>query len=116
MRVLRRRLGLTQAELAFLIGRSQSDVSYVESGLRRPHLAEVLMIELVFGVPAVTIFPEIRQAVGDAMKRRVSQLLADARIAVTIDSPRVSYKSAQLERVLASLRTHDDFDQSEQIQ
>jgi hypothetical protein len=64
----------------------------------------------------VTIFPEIRQAVGDSMKRRVRRLLSDARGSQAIDSPRVSYKSAQLERVLVSLRTQDDFDRSEQIQ
>lgn len=115
MRVLRRRLGLNQTELAFLLGRTQSDVSLIEGGFRRPHLAEVLMIELVFRVPAVTIFPEIRQAVGDAMKRRVRRLLAAARSDGVTESRRVSYKSVQLEIVMASLRTHDDFDQGEEI-
>ena len=114
MRVLRRRLGLTQRELAYVIGyKSDSQISHIENGSRTPQLAEVLMIELVFGIPAVTIFPQIRLAVGTQIGHRVKRIMADLG---EFDSahPRVSYKAAQLERVLASLRSRDDFDQGEQ--
>ncbi len=113
MRVLRRRLGLTQRELAYVIGyESDSQISHIENGSRTPQLAQVLMIELVFGVPAVTVFPQIRVAVGTRVSHRVKRIMADLR---EFDSghPRVSYKVAQLERVLASLRSRESFDPSE---
>src|SRR6266542_6117949 len=114
MRVLRRRLGLTQKELAFLVGyESDSQVSRIENGSRIPHLAEVLVVELVFGVPAVTVFPQIRQAVGPRIRSRAQALLREVEKSSLAGTPRISYKTAQLERVLASLRTRDDFDQSE---
>lgn len=113
MRVLRRRLGLTQRELAYVIGyKSDSQISQIENGSRTPQLAEVLMIELVFGVPAVTIFPQIRLAVGTQVGHRLKRIMAGLR---EFDSfrPRLSYKSAQLERVLASLRSRESFEPSE---
>lgn len=111
MSVLRRRLGLSQSELAYVLGHdSHGYVSMIESGSRTPLLAEVLVIELVFGIPAVTIFPRIRQAVGQSVSRRLKRLTADLRNCSS--HARRSYKTAQLERVLASLRTRDDFDQS----
>jgi len=114
MRVLRRRLGLTQRELAYVIGyKSDSQISHIENGSRTPQLAEVLMIELVFGIPAVTIFPQIRLAVGTRVGHRVKRIMADLRESDSIH-PRVSYKAAQLERVLASLKSREEFDQGEQ--
>ena len=111
MRILRRRLGLSQRELAYVLGHdSHGYIAMIESGSRTPLLAEVLVIELVFGIPAVTIFPQIRQAVGQAVSHRVKRLTSEL-IGSSIHARR-SYKTAQLERVLASLRTRDDFDQS----
>jgi len=113
VRVLRRRLGLTQRELAYVIGYdSDSQISRIENGSRTPQLAEVLMIELVFGVPAVTIFPDIRLAVGTTISHRVRRIVADLR-EFGSNHRRMSYKTAQLERVLASLRSRDDFGQGD---
>ena len=113
MRVLRRRLGLTQRELAYVIGyKSDSHISHIENGSRTPQLAEVLMIELVFGIPAVTIFPQIRLAVGPRVGHRLRRIMADLQECDSVH-PRVSYKAAQLERVLASVGSREEFDQSE---
>ena len=113
MRILRRRLGLTQRELAYVIGyKSDSQISHIENGSRTPQLAEVLMMELVFGVPAVTIFPEIRSAVGTGVSHRVREIMADLPESDSFH-PRVSYKAAQLERVLASVGSREEFDQSD---
>lgn len=113
MRVLRRRLGLTQRELAYVIGyEDETNISRIENGLRTPQLTEVLMIELVFGIPAVTIFPEIRSLVGRHVGRRVKRIMGDLQDSEDGGHRRVSYKTAQLGRVLASLRSHDEFDQS----
>jgi transcriptional regulator with XRE-family HTH domain len=106
MRLLRRRLGLSQKELAFVLGYdTDSQVSRIENGSRTPHLTEVLVIELVFGIPAMTVFPEIRQAIGRRIRRRLKLLLVDTTAAGP--NPRVSYKVAQLQRVLASLRSRN---------
>lgn len=114
MRVLRRRLGLTQQELAYVIGyKSDSQISHIENGSRTPQLAEVLMIELVFGIPAVTIFPQIRLAVGTQVGHRLKRIMSGLPEFDSIHNPRVSYKAAQLERVLASLRSRDESDQGE---
>jgi len=83
-----------------------SQVSRIEHGSRVPHLSEVLIIELVFGVPGVAIFPEIRDAVAPGISRRVRRLIRDARAAGTVHR-RISYKAAQLERVVSSLRSRD---------
>lgn len=104
MRLLRRRLGLSQRELAFVLGYdTDSQVSRIENGSRTPQLVEVLVIELVFGVPAVTVFPEVRHAIGRRIRRRLKLVLADT-IASAPD-PRVAYKVEQIQRVLASLRS-----------
>ena len=114
MRVLRRRLGLTQRELAYVIGyKSDSHISHIENGTRTPLLAEVLMIELVFGIPAVTIFPQIRLAVGAQVGHRLKRIVAGLPKFDALH-PRVSYKTAQLERVLASLRSPASIGPSEQ--
>lgn len=105
MRVLRRRMGLSQSELAYILGYdSDSQVSRIENGSRNPTLAEVLVIELVFGVPAVAVFPEIRHAVGAGLRNRLKWLTAN----LSQSDPRLSYKTAQLERVMASLRTRGE--------
>ena len=107
VRVLRRRLGLTQRELAYVLGYdSDSHISYIENGSKNPQLAEVLVIELVFGIPAAAIFPEIRHAVGARVRNRLKWLTANLRRS----DPRLSYKTTQLERVMASLRTRDSSD------
>lgn len=112
VRMFRRRLGLTQQELAYLVGYdSDSQVSRIENGSRIPHLAEVLMIELIFGVPGVAMFPRVRDVVGRKVRSRLRKLTFQLR---NSGSPRqrVSYKTAQLECVLASLRTRDASDWS----
>jgi transcriptional regulator with XRE-family HTH domain len=113
VRVLRRRLGLTQRELAYLIGYdSDSQLSRIENGSRHPRLTEMLILELVLGLPALTVFPEIRQSVDREMSSRIRSLLRDVSRTDGRKTPRVSYKNAQLERLLASVRIQEDFDQS----
>ena len=112
MRFLRRRLGVTQRELAYVLGYdSDSQVSRIENGSRMPLLEEVLIIELVFGVPGMTIFPQVRNVVGKSVCNRVRTLIRDSRQSDD-GHPRLSYKTAQLERVLASLGSRDELDQS----
>jgi transcriptional regulator with XRE-family HTH domain len=112
VRVIRRRLGLTQRELAYLIGYdSDSQLSRIENGSRHPRLTEMLLLELVLGLPAVMLFPQIRQSIAREICVRAEALLASTQSTSTAASPRVLYKNAQLERLLASMRIQDDLDQ-----
>ena len=98
-------MGLSQRELAYILGyESDSQISRVENGSRNPTLTEVLKFELVFGIPAVKIFPEIRRAVAGGVRNRLKWLTANLRQS----DPRLSYKTAQLERVTALLKTRDE--------
>ena len=113
MRLLRRRLGLTQRELAYVLGyKCDSQISHMENGTRTPQLAEVLMIEFVFGIAAATIFPKIRSTVGAQINRRVRRIMTNLQES-EFNHPRMSYKAAQLERVLASVRSREKFDRSD---
>ena len=104
MRVLRRRLGLTQREVAFLLGYdSESAVSRLEKGSRIPRLPELLIIELVFGVAASAMFPHVHRTVLDSVRGRLERLRRRTN-RLKPAPPRVTYKIAQLDRVLDSLR------------
>ena len=104
MRVLRRRMGLTQREIAFLLGyESESHVSRLESGSRTPRLPELLVIELVFGAAAAAMFPHVHRAVTDIVRGRLERLRRRTK-RLKPAPPRVAYKIAQLDRVLDSLR------------
>jgi transcriptional regulator with XRE-family HTH domain len=58
LRKLRKTAGLSQRELACLIGlRSQSLLSEIEAGLKRPSLTVALASALVLDVPVGEVFP-----------------------------------------------------------
>ena len=58
LKPLRVQRGLSQSELAKLLGISASLLSLVESLARRPTARVILPAEIVFGMPAREIFPE----------------------------------------------------------
>jgi DNA-binding XRE family transcriptional regulator len=75
VRTHRRRWGLTQDELAFLIGvNSRSMVSRVEGLKRRPHLATAFAFWVVFGVPPFELFPELLTEVEEGVLQRSREL------------------------------------------
>ena len=58
LRKLRKTAGLSQRELAYLIGlTSQSLLSEIESGLKRPSITVALASALVLDVPVGDVFP-----------------------------------------------------------
>ena len=60
LRPYRRRWGLTQKELATLVGmRAASVISRIERGDRSPSLAMVVACQILFGVSVVEIFPAL---------------------------------------------------------
>jgi DNA-binding XRE family transcriptional regulator len=75
VRPLRRRWGLTQKELAFLIGaKSGTVVSRIEGVKRTPNLAAALACALVFDVAPVDLFPVLVFQIHGNVRRRVNEL------------------------------------------
>ena len=71
---LRLQRGLTQPELADLLGIGPSLLSKVESLDRRPTAKVILAAEIVFGVPARDIFPGAYHAIEHGVVERADSL------------------------------------------
>src|ERR1700687_6423516 len=73
LRTYRKKSGLTQQEVGYLLGRETgAQVSRYEKRHRLPPLETALAYEEIFGVPIGELFAGIRQEVGrDIEKRRV---------------------------------------------
>jgi len=73
LRTYRKKSGLTQQEVGYLLGRETgAQVSRYEKRHRLPPLETALAYEEIFGVPVSELFAGIRQSVGrDIQKRRV---------------------------------------------
>src|SRR5438309_2050998 len=75
LRPLRRRWGLTQRELAYLIGAKTGGViSRIEGFKRFPTLAATFACELIFDIPSLELFPELFLEVHEALLRRTNEL------------------------------------------
>ena len=75
LRTYRKRLGLTQREVAFLVGcRNGAQVSRYEKRRRLPPLRTALACEAAFGVPASVLFAGLREAAGQAVGERMLAL------------------------------------------
>ncbi len=75
LRTHRKRTGLTQDELALLLGcKSGTKVSRYERLTREPNLETAFACQAIFGVPAHELFPGIYQNVEQIIKKRAEQL------------------------------------------
>src|SRR5438552_19083104 len=101
IRMLRKQSGLTQRDLAYLLGyESASSVSYLEDGRKLPAVPELLMLELVFGVIAGALLPDLRQRVAAILKDRIDGLRRfDEAYRATKASVRTSIRNVHLDRV-----------------
>jgi transcriptional regulator with XRE-family HTH domain len=71
----RRARGLTQPELAFLLGwKSGSQISLLEKTGREPKLTTAFALELLFGAEPTDLFPKLLMAVEDELMRRAYEL------------------------------------------
>ncbi|WP_456737463.1 MULTISPECIES: helix-turn-helix transcriptional regulator [unclassified Bradyrhizobium] len=71
----RRRWGLTQQELAFLIGvKSRTAVSRIEGSKRRPSLDAVFVCMLIFNMPALELFPGLMSELRASIRARANEL------------------------------------------
>lgn len=75
LRPHRRRWGLTQQELAFLIGiKSRTAISRIEGSKRRPSLNAVFICMLIFNMPALELFPGLMSELRTSILSRASEL------------------------------------------
>ena len=105
VRLLRRRAGLSQRELAALLGyRSHSQVSRYENGRRTPTADEMLQLQIVFGVVPSGVFPHLHERAAHAVVARIDKLLRQERATRSVVAGEPSRKVVHLQRVLDSLR------------
>lgn len=75
LRPHRRRWGLTQQELAFLIGiKSRTAVSRIEGSKRRPSLNAIFLCMLIFNMPALELFPGLMSELRTSILARARDL------------------------------------------
>ena len=75
LRTCRKRSGLTQKEIAFLLGsQSGAQLSRYENLSREPSLATAFACQVVFCVPAHELFPGIYTVVESEVRRRAHVL------------------------------------------
>ena len=75
LRAYRKRSGLTQREVAFLLGcENGAQVSRYEKRRRVPPLRMALACEAVFGVPAAELFGGMQDQVSKVIEKRLAEL------------------------------------------
>jgi transcriptional regulator with XRE-family HTH domain len=80
LRTYRRKSGLTQREVAFLLGwKNGAQLSRYEKRHTLPPLRTALAYEAIFGVPAGELFAGLRKSVGRDVSRRIGRLNTDLR-------------------------------------
>lgn len=76
LRMHRRRAGLTQGDVAYLLGaHSGSKVSRYERRGRRPSLETAIALEVIFDAPVSDLFDGVREEVEHDIKKRARRLL-----------------------------------------
>ena len=60
--LLRKQNGLSQKQLAALVGQDRTTISMYERGRTLPPLSCAAMFQLLFGVPIAEIFPDLFQS------------------------------------------------------
>lgn len=78
LRTFRRSWGLSQRELADLLGFDGSTyVSRLEHGKRTPRLETALACSTLFGVPLGDLFPQVTREIGHTLRERIAYLQED---------------------------------------
>lgn len=78
LRTYRRKSGLTQREVAFLLGRKNgAQLSRYEKQRRLPPLRTALAFEAIYKIPLAELFAGLRESVGHDTAERIAVLNAD---------------------------------------
>jgi len=107
LRTYRRRAGLSQHEVALLLGwASGVHISEYERSARRPDLETIFFYEVVFGVPASELFRGVFQKVEKKTRKRAQMLAEELRKAKP--GRAISRKLGILEAIIAPSSTKPD--------
>ena len=106
LRPLRRQSGLTQRELAFLIGaKAGTTISRIERLKQAPSLERAHALALIFGIRAVEVFPGFFSEIHEALRARTNELYEELQ---GNPSKTTKVKLDFLEDVLARLDEQQD--------
>ena len=98
LRTHRRTWGLSQRELADLLGmESRAHVSRIERGKRSPTLETALACSTLFGVSLGALFPQLAIVSGERLRARISRLDGDI---IDITNPQELRKRQLFDRAL----------------
>ena len=75
VRTFRQRNALSEGDLGFLIGRSQSTVSSTELGDSVPNLDAALALQVLFHLPPKELFPAYYEKVEERVMRQTAMLI-----------------------------------------
>jgi len=107
LRAHRKRLGLSQEDLVFLLGCPSRTKVPVDKRLQRPpNLATVFAFEVIVGVPARTLFAGVYLSAERDVVRRIETLLR--RLAGFPDSPQVRRRIVALNAILGTIADGDN--------
>ena len=78
LRVVRRKTGFSQKDIAHLIGANQATVSQLECGRREPSLVQTMTLSMIFGRTFQSLFAAIMKRVRRDLRQRLRTLPKDA--------------------------------------
>lgn len=67
----RKRRGLSQKQVAFLIGKTIGEVSRYERGVRLPELQTILALEIAYGTPLRLLYEDLYEQVLKEVRQRI---------------------------------------------
>ena len=114
VRVLRRRSGLSQRELAFLLGRrGETRVSRIENARRPTSVPELILMELIFSCAGKDLFPRLYRQIAALLNSRIQKLQELERVSKTRKVARTSVKAIHLQRVIESMGSQASLESDE---
>jgi transcriptional regulator with XRE-family HTH domain len=74
LRLARRKAGLTQRDIAHLLGAHQTFVSELERGRRVPTLAQIVTLSLIYGRSFESLFAGLMKSARDKLRKRIVRM------------------------------------------
>jgi transcriptional regulator with XRE-family HTH domain len=74
LRLARRKSGLTQRDIAHLLGAHQTLISELEHGRQLPTLAQIVTLSLVYGRSFESLFAELLKSAREQLRQRILRM------------------------------------------
>ncbi len=111
LRSCRKKLGLYQVHVAFIIGKSSSRVSALENGLAEPTAFESVVFDFIYGRRFEDLWPRTHDSYRMRVEDRVRRLmrhLETTKFRSVRHQKRTSFIQRQLETILEDLPNEDE--------